>query len=70
MFIVSYTFFDDGEMFPMMKVLVLPIRESCKIRVNLDSLKDDLNFVSPLDKDFITLPRVVRERLMFLSSER
>ncbi len=51
-----------------MNVYVLPVNESLRILVSFDSLKAPEAFLSPLDRAYITFPRVVRDKLMFFSS--
>ena len=59
-------FLIDGEMFPIIKVKVLPVRESCSKRVNFDSLKE-ATVLLLLDKLAITFPKVVRDWFIFFS---
>ena len=49
MFKVSSVLFAEGEIFPIMKVKVLAVSESCSNLVNFDSRKDGMLF-PPLDK--------------------
>jgi len=60
-FIVSSIFFIDGEILPMIKVNVLPERESCSNLVSFDSLKGATDLVFVLDRLAITFPRVVSD---------
>ena len=55
-------------MLPTMKVNVLLVRESCSRRVSFDSRKGATAFPLPLLSEAMTLPRVVRDWLIFLSS--
>ncbi len=58
--------FIEGDMFPTIKVNVLPIKESCSKRVNLDYLKlATLLFL--LERLAITFPKVVRDAAMFVN---
>lgn len=47
-------------MFPIIKVKVLPVKESCNKRVNFDYL-NEATVLLLLDKLAITLPKVVRD---------
>jgi len=58
----------EGERFAMTKVYVLPVSDSCNSLVSFDSLKTPPTFLSPLERAYITLPKVVKDRLIFLSS--
>ena len=52
----------------MMKVRVLPVSDYWSSLVSFDYLKAPVAFfLSPLESAYITLPRVVRERLIFFS---
>lgn len=57
----------EGEMFPTIKVKVLPVSESWSKRVNFDS-RNEATLFTLLDKLAITFPKVVKDWLMFLSS--
>lgn len=59
-------FFDDGEMFPMMNVKVFPVRDYCNSLVSLDYRNDAMDLCLE-DNEAMTLPRVVRDWLMFFS---
>ena len=64
---VSSMFLDEGEMLPMMNVFVLMVRDYCKSRVSFDSLKAATLDFFPLESEYITLPKVVKDKLMFFS---
>lgn len=52
----------------MMIVLVLPTNDSCKSRVSFDYRKIDVFLIAcPLVNEFMTLPNVVRDKLMFFN---
>lgn len=57
---VSSILFMEGEMLPTMKVKVLPVSESCKSLVSLDSRKE-ATLLFLLDNEAITLPKVVSD---------
>lgn len=59
--------FDDGEILPTIKVYVLPVNDYWSNLVSLDSRNAATIFVFE-DNDAITLPKVVKDWLMFLSS--
>ena len=61
-------FFIDGDMFPTIKVKVLPERESWSNLVSLDSLNGATDLLFVVERLAITFPRVVNDWLMFLSS--
>ena len=69
-FIVSSMFLVEGEILPIINVFVLPTNESWSNLVNFDSRNADLSLESPLDKDFITFPKVVKDKLIFFNSYR
>ena len=61
-------FLKEGERLAMMKVRVLPVSDYWSSLVSFDYLKAPVAFfLSPLESAYITLPRVVRERLIFFS---
>ena len=64
---VSSMFFEEGDMFPMIKVFVLMVRDYCRSRVSFDSLKAATLDFFPLESEYITLPKVVKDKFMFLS---
>lgn len=55
-------------MFPMMNVLVFMVKDSWSSRVSFDSLKAATFDFLPLESVYMTLPSVVRDKLIFLSS--
>lgn len=65
--IVSSIFLEEGERLPKMKVYVFPVRDYCSNLVSLDYLKAATAFLSPLERAKMTFPKVVRDRLIFLS---
>ena len=67
---VSYLFFEDGDIAPIINVLVLPINDYWSRRVSFDSLKIDEFFTMPFESSLMTLPRVVKERLIFFNYYR
>jgi hypothetical protein len=64
---VSSRFLEEGDKFPKINVYVFPVRDSCNNLVSLDYRKAATAFLSPLDKAKITFPRVVSDKLIFLS---
>lgn len=68
--IVSYTFLDEGDIAPIMKVFVLPSKESCKSLVSFDSRKKVVFLYGPFESEYITFPRVVNDKLMHFSSSK
>ena len=59
-------FLMDGEMFPIMKVKVLPVRESCSSRVSFD-YRNEATDLLLLEREAITFPRVVSDWFMLRS---
>jgi len=59
----------EGDMLPTMKVKVFPVNESWSNLVSFDSLNAATLLVL-LERLAITLPKVVRDWLMFLSSRK
>ena len=49
-FMVSSMFFEEGEMFPIMKVFVLMVKDSWSSRVSLDSLNAATLVFLPLER--------------------
>lgn len=66
-FKVYYLFLEDGDIAPTMIVFVLPTRDYWRSLVNFDYLKMEKFLVAPFEREFITLPRVVRDKFMFFS---
>lgn len=58
--------FAEGEIFPIIKVYVLSVKESCKSLVSLDYRKGGI-FLPPLERLYITFPKVVNDWFIFLS---
>lgn len=58
--------FSEGEILPIIKVKVLAVNESCKSRVNFDS-RNAGTLLLPLDKLYITFPKVERDWLIFFN---
>ena len=54
-------FFIDGDMFPTIKVKVLPERESWSNLVSLDSLNGATDLLFVVERLAITFPRVVND---------
>lgn len=67
---VYYLFFEEGEIAPTMIVFVFPVKDSWRSRVSLDYLNMAVFFEGSFDKELMTLPRVVKDKLMFFSSYR
>ena len=67
--LVSDSLKDAGEQQIIMVVRALPPRDSCKIRVNLESLYG-IWVLFPSAKADITLPRADKDLLMFLASSK
>ncbi len=51
----------------MMKVFVLIVKDYCNNRVSFDSRNAATVAFLPLDKEFITFPKVVKDKFIFFS---
>lgn len=58
--------FDEGEIFPTIKVYVFPVKDYCKSLVSFDSRNAAILLVFE-DSDAITFPKVVKDWLMFFN---
>lgn len=58
---------DDGEILPIMNVWVLTVKDYCKSLVNFESRKGATVFLSLLESANITLPKVVKDKLIFFN---
>ena len=66
-FIVYYIFLAEGDRLAIINVFVFPVSDYWSKRVNFDSLKAPDIFLSPLDRAYITFPKVVKERFIFFN---
>jgi hypothetical protein len=66
-FNVSSLFLDDGEIAPTIKVFVFYVNDSCNNLVNFDYLKIALLVFVPFEREFITFPKVVRDKFIFFN---
>ena len=57
----------DGEIFPTINVKVLPVKDSCKSLVNLDSRNAGTPLDLVEDRFDITFPKVVKDWLIFFN---
>ena len=66
-FIVYSKFFEEGDILPIINVLVFIVKDYWSNRVNFDSLNAATLDFLVLDKELITFPKVVKDKLMFFN---